>query len=115
MTDIKMNVDIKALLDEERASHKAEVDKLTKKIQNLRSALKYEKERREFAEARLNEMLNEPEHKRKRRTKAEVEAERASRTTEYSEFKSNGIKKKTKMDPIKSYTDFKKNEVEKYV
>lgn len=108
MTDIKMNVDIKALLDEERASHKAEVDKLTKKIQNLRSALKYEKERREFAEARLNEMLNEPEHKRKRRTKAEIEAERASRTTEYSEFKSNGVKKKSKMDSIRSYTDFKK-------
>ena len=110
MTDIKMDIDVKALLNEERAAHKVQVDKLNNKISNLRSALKYERERREYAEARLNEMLGQSEtrEKRKRRTKAEIEAERASQPAVYSEFKSNGVRKKTIPDSIKSYTDFKK-------
>lgn len=105
MTEIKMDVSVKALLEEERASHKETVDRLNKKINNLKSMLKYEKERREYVEKRLSELEAEPKVKRKRRTKAEMEA---VQPTEYSEFKKNGVRKKSKMDPIKSYTDFKK-------
>ena len=65
MNDIKMDIDVKALLNEERAAHKVQVDKLNNKISNLRSALKYERERREYAEARLNEMLGQSETKEK--------------------------------------------------
>ena len=102
MTEFK--VDVKALLDEERQNHKAVVDKLNFQIKELQAMVLYERERREYAEQKLAE-LNKP--KRKRRTKAEVEAERANQK-EYSEFKSNGVRKKTKMESIKSYTDFKK-------
>ena len=108
MTELKMDVNVKAILEAEREVHKKEVEKLNKKIKNLRSALKYEHERREYAESLLKEHESDPVKKRKRRTKAEVEAERAAKRTEYSEFKSNGVRKKTKMDPIKSYTDFRK-------
>lgn len=106
MTDMQLDINIKALLDEERAKHKETVDKLNKKISSLRSALKYERERREFAESRLNEMNGEEKTKHRRRTKAEIEAERAD-GREYSELKSNGVRKKTAMDCIKSYTDLK--------
>lgn len=99
----KIEVDIKALLDEERKKHKAVVENLNCQIRELQGMVLYERERREYAENKLAE-LDKP--KRKRRTKAEIEAERAD-GREYSELKSNGVRKKTAMDCIKSYTDFK--------
>lgn len=101
MTEIK--VDVKALLEEERRKHRTIVDNLNSQIKELQGMVLYERERREYAEQKLAE-LDKP--KRKRRTKAEMEAARANQK-EYSEFKSNGVKKKVSMDCIKSYTDFK--------
>lgn len=103
MTELKVDVNIKALLDEERIAHKQEVERLQKKIVNLKEMLKYERDRREYAEKRLNEIENISETKqvvKKRKHKPEEKKE-------YSEYTSKGIKKKTKVESIQSYTDFK--------
>ena len=125
MTDIKVNV--RALIKAEREKYQekikeeklkckdaektikelnAQIRELDYQVRELQGMVLYERERREYAEGKLAESEQEKQ-KRKRRTKAEVEAERAKKK-EYSEFKSNGVRKKTKMEPIASYTDFRK-------
>lgn len=77
----------------------AEVDKLT-------TSLEYEKKLRLQAEDKIKELTLKIEelqlNKRTRRTKKELE----SITKEYSELKSNGIKKAQAAEPIRSYDDF---------
>lgn len=73
----------------------------------METALRYEAELREQAERRIKELEELIPKKRTRRTKAEMEVLRQQKP-EYSEFKSNGVKKKQKTVSIKSYTDFKK-------
>lgn len=111
MTDAKISVDVSALLDHERRQHENDIQRLSGKIRELNATLGYEKERRIAAEKRVSELeqklLGAAENKRKRRTKAEIEASRAD-DVEYSEYKSNGVRKPHKTEPIRSYTDFKK-------
>ncbi len=58
-------------------------------------------ERAERLQRRISELENAP--RRKRRTKAEMEA---AEPTPYSEFKSDGKKKARPADPVRSYEDF---------
>lgn len=58
-------------------------------------------ERAERLQRRISELENAP--RRKRRTKAEMEA---TEPTPYSEFKSDGKKKARPADPVRSYEDF---------
>lgn len=58
-------------------------------------------ERAERLQRRISELENAP--RRKRRTKAEIEA---AEPTPYSEFKSDGKKKARPADPVRSYEDF---------
>lgn len=58
-------------------------------------------ERAEHLQRRISELENAP--RRKRRTKAEMEA---AEPTPYSEFKSDGKKKARPADPVRSYEDF---------
>lgn len=101
MTGVK--VDIKALLNEQQMAYSDKIAELNNQIKELQGMLMYERERREYTEKKLEDEVNTP--KRKRRTKAEVEAEREGK--EYNEYRSDGIKKKVKMDPVRSYTEFK--------
>lgn len=111
MTDTKISVDVSALLDHERRQHEKDIQRLSGKIRELNATIGYEKERRIAAEKRVSELeqklLGAAENKRKRRTKAEIEASRAD-DAEYSEYKSNGVRKPHKTESIRSYTDFKK-------
>lgn len=104
MTEVKVNV--KALLETERKKYQTIIDDLNAQVKELQGMVMYERERREYAEGKLAEQ-EAPKPKRKRRTKAEMEAARAEQR-EYCEFKSNGVRKKTRVCSIRSYTDFKK-------
>ena len=59
----------------------------------------YERERREYAEKKLAEAETNLKPRKKKTPKPEGE---------YSEFKKDGTLKKTKVDSIRSYSDFKK-------
>lgn len=101
MTEVK--VDVRALLNEQQMIYSDKIAELNNQIKELQGMLMYERERREYTERRLEEETDKP--KRKRRTKAEMEAEREKE--EYSEYRSDGVKKRVKMDPVRSYTEFK--------
>lgn len=83
------------------------ISRLKKEKQELIEELALERVMRKDAEdnvarlkARVLELESTP--KRKRRTKAEIEAEEK----EYTEFKSDGKRKSRPADPIRSYEDF---------
>lgn len=108
MTDTTVKIDLNALLDHERREHELIVSRLNGKITELTTALDYEKQLRKTAEEKVLILEQQIKPKRKRRTKAEMEAFRNGTVLEYSEYKSNGVKKKAKTVSVRSYTDFKK-------
>ena len=111
MENVKVDIDVRALLEAERSAHAQDVQRLEHRIKTLQGTLKYERDRRQYTEDRLKEAEQQiselTKTKRNRRTKAEMEQARAEKK-EYNPYTSKGIKKKTKVDSIRSYTDFKK-------
>ncbi|MCM1334172.1 MAG: tyrosine-type recombinase/integrase [Bacteroides sp.] len=109
--DIKVEVDQVALLEAEIRRRESEIQALQAENRALSASLKYEKNLRLSVEKNLaaveEQLYGERQHKRKRRTKVEMEEFRNSRG-EYSEQKSNGVKKATKAETIRSYTDYQK-------
>lgn len=106
MLQPKIAIDQTALLDAQIREMELKISTQEVEIKRLTESVEYEKKLRLAAEVALreaNEKLNLPK-KRKRRTKAEMEAERK----EYSPVKSNGVKKASKADYVRSYTDYKK-------
>lgn len=82
-------------------------DLLKKEIEDLRREVEREKKDRLLAEEKIVELNSQIEvnsQKRKRRTKAEMEE---LPEVEYSEYKSNGVRKAHSASPIRSYDDFK--------
>ena len=59
MENIKVDIDVRALLESERAAHAEDVRRLEHQIKSLKGTLKYERERRQFAEDRLEEAKKE--------------------------------------------------------
>lgn len=109
MTQAKITIDTTSLLDAQVRKLELQVTRQEAEIQRLRENLKYERKLRQAAEESLKETKEQLKpflkQKRKRRTKAEIEAAEIAAT---SEVKSNGIKKATKADCIRSYTDYRK-------
>lgn len=98
MTDIKL--DVKALLEEERRKHKVVVDNLNNQIRELQGMVLYERERREYVEKKLAEIETSASGKKSRKSPKQEK--------EYTEYKRDGVIKKTKVDSIRSYSDFRK-------
>lgn len=83
------------------------IARLSLENQKLLSDLSLERKYRYDAEQRVKELENElklANMKRKRRTKAEINAEE---TVPYSAYKTNGVKKASPAQSIRSYEDFK--------
>lgn len=104
MPQPKIAIDQTALLDAQIREMELKISTQEVEIKRLTESVEYEKKLRLAAEAALREANEKLPKKRKRRTKAEMEAERK----EYSPVKSNGVKKASKADYVRSYTDYKK-------
>lgn len=104
MPQPKIAIDHTALLDAQIREMELKISTQEVEIKRLTESVEYERKLRLAAEAALQEANEKLPKKRKRRTKAELEA--AHR--EYSDTKSNGVKKATKADYVRSYTDYRK-------
>lgn len=109
MTQTKITVNPTALFDAQVRKLELQVTRQDAEIQRLRENLKYERKLRQAAEESLKETKEQLKpflkQKRKRRTKAEIEA---AENSALSTVKSNGVRKATKADCIRSYTDYRK-------
>lgn len=95
-----------SVVNDDTAEHQVEL--LTAEVDKLKTSLEYEKKLRMQAENKIEELTLQIQelklNKRTRRTKKQIQEDIA--TKEYSELKSNGLRKAQAAEPIRSYDDF---------
>ena len=107
MENIQVHINEAAIIEQQLHEKELIIEKLKSKIQEISATLECEQKLRQAAEQRVKELEEMVVAKRRRRTKAEMEAARTE-ASEYSEFKKNGVRKKQKTVGIRSYDDYKK-------